>query len=83
MRQLIPEGQWGHIAISAGPEGAATYINGVRVRSTDFVGVFDFWGDIIEVGCRRSREQYEGLVDEIRIWARELTAGEIKQRLAH
>ena len=79
MKQLIPPGTWGHIAVVAGPDGAATYVNGERVRSTDFVGVFDFWGDRIELGSRNGREEFEGFVDEIRIWGRELTQEEVRE----
>jgi hypothetical protein len=78
MRQRIPENTWGHIAIVAGPKGAATYVNGECVAKTDFVGKFDFWRDRIELGARMGSEEYEGLVDEVRIWGRELTAEEVR-----
>ncbi len=81
MKARIPEGQWGHIAIVADRDGAATYVNGERVRETDFQGEFDFWGVPIELGARQGREEFEGLVDEVRIWGRALSAEEIKARL--
>jgi hypothetical protein len=79
MKQLIPPGTWGHIAVVAGPDGAATYVNGERVRTTDFVGAFDFWGDRIELGSRNGREEFEGLVDEVRIWGRKLSEEEVRE----
>jgi len=77
MRQLIPEGQWGHLAVAAGPDGAKAYVNGKCVRETDFAGVFDFWGDRIELGCRSGSEEFEGLVDDMRIWGRALSDDEV------
>ncbi len=77
MKQFIPPGTWGHIAVVAGPDGAAAYVNGARVRTTDFAGTFDFWGDRVELGSRDGREEFEGLVDEIRIWGRKLTEEEV------
>ena len=78
MKQRIPENTWGHIAIVAGPKGAATYVNGECVAKADFVGKFDFWRDRIELGARGGAEEYEGVVDEVRIWGRELTAEEVR-----
>jgi len=80
MKQLISENGWGHIAVVAGPQGAATYINGQKVAATDFAGRFSFWHDRIELGARGGTEEYEGLVDEVRIWGRVLSEEEIRER---
>ena len=42
MRGLIPEGEWGHIAVAAGPSGATTYVNGKPIIETAYAGRFDF-----------------------------------------
>ena len=79
MKRLIPENTWGHIAVVAGPNGAATYINGQRAAAAGFVGKFDFWHDRIELGARGGNEEYDGLVGEMRVWGRVLTEDEIRQ----
>lgn len=78
MKQLIPEGTWGHIAIAAGPHGATVYVNGVSRRQTDYVGFFDFQSRTVLLGCRYT-ENYTGLLDEVRIYNRCLSPEEVKR----
>ena len=78
MRQLLPEGTWGHIAVAAGPKGATLYVNGIPQRRTDYAGRFDFQGKSIALG-RRVHEEYTGLVDEVRIYNRCLSDEEVKR----
>jgi hypothetical protein len=78
MKKLIPEGTWGHIAVCAGPKGAATYVNGRPVARTDYVGRFDFVTKDVYIGTRRAIEEYDGAIDDLRIWNRCLTAEEVQ-----
>jgi hypothetical protein len=76
MKQLIPEGAWGHLAVCAGPTGATTYVNGKAVQKTDYVGRFDFASKDLYLGVRLG-EHYAGEVDEVRVWNRCLNEEEV------
>lgn len=77
MRQLIPEGVWGHVAVCAGPEGAVTYVNGRPVARSAYVGRFDVGPTDLLIGVR-GHEEYEGDLGSVRIWNRCLSAAEVE-----
>ena len=76
LKALLPPGAWGHIAVCAGPAGATTYVNGRAIAHSDYVGKFDFTSKQVSVGVRGS-EEYDGELDELRVWNRCLTAEEV------
>ncbi|MBI3921617.1 MAG: LamG domain-containing protein, partial [Armatimonadetes bacterium] len=78
MKALLPEGAWGHIAIAAGPNGATTYIGGVPRSTTTYRGRFDFQTPLIQLGCRQN-ENYTGLLDELRVYNRCMSAQEVRK----
>ncbi|NCO37262.1 MAG: hypothetical protein COZ06_26760 [Armatimonadetes bacterium CG_4_10_14_3_um_filter_66_18] len=76
MKQLLPEGTWGHLAVCAGPDGATTYVNGKPVRTSAYPGRFDFAARGLYLGVRLS-EHYLGEMDEVQVWNRCLSEEEV------
>lgn len=77
LRALLPPGQWGHIAICAGAQGATTYVSGVPRAHSEYRGKFDFTDRCVRLGIRGG-EEYDGDLDEVRIWNRCLSEAEVK-----
>jgi len=77
MRELIRDGTWGHVAVCAGPTGASTYVNGKAVAHAAYVGRFDLGAVDVLIGVR-GHEEFDGDLDDLRIWNRCLDAAEIQ-----
>ena len=78
MKKQIPPGVWGHVAVCAGPGGATVYVNGRRATHTDYAARFDFVVGNVQIGRRGGGEQYQGDLDELKIWNRCLSADEVR-----
>lgn len=77
MKGRIPEGTWGHIAVCAGEHGATTYVNGVAAATTSYTGRFDVQDASLFLGIRGT-EEYDGDLDDVKVWNRCLAADEIR-----
>lgn len=87
MKQEIPTGEWLHVTVSNDGSSRATglkiYLNGVKaecetVRDHLYKGITGGGGDHIVIGERfRDRGFKDGLVDDFRVFNRELTSVEV------
>ncbi|MCI0541241.1 MAG: LamG domain-containing protein [Verrucomicrobiales bacterium] len=81
----VPLSQWSHIALTFDGTMAKTYINGVEARSvTGLSGQVTVTSGSLKIGSRRSdllaanpNERFNGLIDEVSLYNRALTAAEI------
>jgi hypothetical protein len=72
----LPEGDWTHVAFTAGRNGAALYLNGDRVASTSYGGLVPavpLWNVPVVVG-----RSWKGQIDDLRIWPRVKTMKQIR-----
>ena len=72
---VIPEiGKWYHIVTTSNGTNAKIYVNGVLKNSADRKGKCDVEGLYVGSG---GGEAFNGSVDEVKIWLRELSADEV------
>lgn len=76
---IVPAGQWSHVALVANQSTITLYVNGksaihsaslqeVDIATMD-IGSYMGWGD----------RNFKGLIDEVCIWKRALTTGELRE----
>ena len=77
---VAPAGEWSHVAMVVTPTGITIYVNGESVTNaftasevalkSQFIGSYKNWGG----------RNMLGKVDEVKIWNRSLSEGEIRQQ---
>jgi len=84
--RLIRTKEWCHIALVTGPQGVQVYFNGEQVASNSYPGSFASInnGDHNFLGRSNweGNEDFDGQMDEVRVWKVARTAEEIRANLA-
>jgi len=76
----VDDGLWHHIAGTFNGKVIKTYIDGKESSSLSCVGSLDKNSDPLFIGCRGGSSRWmDGVIDEIKIYNRALTADEIKK----
>ncbi len=84
---VAPLGQWTHIAVTYDGSRVVTYADGTLVKEQSASGAIDdfltreneFW-----IGGRSGQpEFFDGLIDDVGIWNRALSAAEVREVAAH
>jgi arabinan endo-1,5-alpha-L-arabinosidase len=79
----VPTGQWSHLAFSVNNGAVNVYVNGVkRFSGVNFPNVFTTTGGVFALGVNWWDTPYKGSMDELRIYNRALSDGEVAG-LAH
>jgi arabinan endo-1,5-alpha-L-arabinosidase len=79
----VPSGQWSHLAFSVNNGAVNVYVNGVkRFSGANFPNVFTTTGGVFALGVNWWDTPYKGSMDELRIYNRALSDGEVAG-LAH
>jgi arabinan endo-1,5-alpha-L-arabinosidase len=79
----VPTGQWSHLAFSVNNGAVNVYVNGVkRFSGVNFPNVFTTTGGVFALGVNWWDTPYMGAMDELRIYNRALSDGEVAG-LAH
>lgn len=75
-----PDGEWSHVAMVLTPTGITIYVNGVSASQnftatevelhTQLIGSYKNWGS----------RNMTGRIDEVKIWNRALSAGEVREQ---
>ena len=78
---LPPVGEWVHIAFTNDAKTGIIYINGAAVAEGDVPGTLKANDDPWRIGqdCERLNYVFAGLIDEVRLWNRALSADEINE----
>ena len=80
---LLPINQWSHLAATYDGTTLRLYVNGVAVVSTPFTGDLSTSTDPLRIGGNSVYGEYfMGVIDEVRVYSRPLTALEIQQDMA-
>jgi len=75
---VLPAGQWSHIAATYDKSTLRLYVNGTQVASAALAGtLFNSPGALRIGGNSVWGEYFSGLIDEVRVYERALTAAEI------
>ncbi len=77
--ELPPTGEWVHIAFTNDGETATIYINGEAVGEGEVPGTLSANDDVWRIGqdCERPNYVFAGMIDEVRLWNRALSASDI------
>jgi arabinan endo-1,5-alpha-L-arabinosidase len=79
----VPTGQWSHLAFSVNNGAVNVYVNGVkRFSGVNFPNVFTTTSGVFALGVNWWDTPYKGSMDELRIYNRALSDGEVAG-LAH
>jgi len=73
----IPLNDWVHIVVTYGEDTLKAYINGTYSDSFAALGPLTVHSDHIRIGHYNTNLYFEGILDDIRLYNRVLTAGEI------
>jgi sugar lactone lactonase YvrE len=76
--QPVPAGTWTHVAMAYDGTTVALYRNGVAVSSTSVSGNVDNDGAAFTVGGRSGDLFFSGLIDEVEVFNRGLSASEVQ-----
>ncbi|MGA8744855.1 MAG: LamG-like jellyroll fold domain-containing protein [Solirubrobacterales bacterium] len=77
--EALPSGAWSHLALTNDGEHLRLYVNGELV-DTSAARSAQTSSDPLEIGCSKNLGEYfEGLIDEVRIYDRVLSAEEINE----
>ncbi|MGD0613948.1 MAG: LamG-like jellyroll fold domain-containing protein [Verrucomicrobiota bacterium] len=71
-------GQWYHLAITRGGSNYCFYINGSKVSSEAWAGTVAIANVPLTIGNAWGDFSFDGLLDDIRVYHRALTPGELK-----
>ena len=76
---LPPTGQWVHVAFTNDGKTAKIYIDGRKIATGAIPGRLKASSDPWQIGqdCGRPDYVFAGMIDEVRLWNRALTAAEI------
>jgi len=81
---LLNSGEWQHIAITFEPdqaEGAVFYINGVEADRLDASAMREGSGPFLIGNNQWANQTFRGLIDDVRVYNKVLTAEEIPQAM--
>ena len=74
----LPINQWTHLAVTYDAKVLRLYVNGVEVSSKSWVGTIKTSTNPLQIGGDTDYDlHFKGLIDEVRIYNRALTASEI------
>jgi len=68
---------WNHYALKYDGSNVTVYLNGVQAGQSTKTGVLTGLSETFQIGKLGTREQCEGIFDELAIWKRALTAQEV------
>jgi hypothetical protein len=74
----LPLNAWSHVAATYEGTVMALYVNGVQVASQAQSGAVATSTDPLTIGGNSSGEDFAGIIDEVRIYSRALSANEIQ-----
>ena len=77
----VPLNQWSHVACTYDRQNIRTYINGVEVASTPDTLAIPTSNESLAIGKENgfTDRNFDGLIDEVEIFGRALTAGEVRR----
>ena len=76
----LPVNAWSHLAATFDGAVVRLYVNGVLAGSTSFAGVMAASTGVLRIGGNSIwGEWFAGLIDEVRVYNRPLSAAEIQQ----
>ena len=81
---VIPVGQWFHIAVTSGPQGMALYINGDLIGTDTYQGGLEqVTGGQYYIGRSNwpSDKPFQGYLSEFRIWNHQRSQAEIRRTM--
>lgn len=75
----VVAGQWYHIAVVRGGSTARLYLNGTQIAQASGVGAIGAALNVFWIGERSGAQTlpFNGIIDELGIWTRALTPGEV------
>ena len=76
--QPLPLNTWTHLALTYDGSTVTLYKSGVQVASAPATGTMSNTSGPLQVGASQYGEHFPGLVDEVRIYNRALTAAEVQ-----
>ncbi len=76
---IVPQDQWSHVAMVVSPSGITMYLNGIAATNSYTVPVSQM--NTMKVGSYQgwSSRNFKGLIEEVCIFNRALTASEIRE----
>src|SRR5262249_52765655 len=74
----LPINTWTHLAVTYNGSALTLYRNGVAVATSAFSGALSPTTGTLQIGASQFGEYFKGLIDEVRIYNRALTATEIQ-----
>jgi hypothetical protein len=75
----LPLNTWTHLALTYDGAALALFVNGVEVNRTSTTGAMTVSAAMLRIGGNTIwNERFSGLIDEVRIYNRALSAGEIQ-----
>ncbi|HEV8725280.1 MAG TPA: LamG-like jellyroll fold domain-containing protein [Candidatus Binatia bacterium] len=74
----LPANTWIHIALTYDGSTLTLYRNGVAVANAAAAGALSLTTETLQIGASQYGEYFQGLIDEVRIYNRALTATEIQ-----
>jgi len=76
---IVPASEWNHLVFTKAGSVTKIYVNGVEQGSATLTGVITDIGGVWRVGGGEFGYQVNGYLDELGIWQRALSAGEVSQ----
>ena len=78
---VFPTGSWQHVACTADGTNLRVYRNGLQVASTAYSGALFTPPQALSIGAKivgaSTDSHWQGLIDDVALWNRSLSAGEI------
>jgi hypothetical protein len=77
-----PVGSWTHLALTYDGSLLRLYVNGVQVASGNGSGAIQSTSNPLWIGGNQYGENFQGLIDDVRVYNRALTQAEIQTDMA-
>jgi hypothetical protein len=74
---ILPIGSWSHVAAVMDGTNVYLYVNGILVKSGGWTANFTTLGNL-SIGGARAVRNFDGLIDDVRVYNRGLSSAEIK-----
>jgi hypothetical protein len=79
----LPLNQWSHLAIVFSGTQVQFYVNGVLVSTKTMSATLTARGNQLRLGADNNTQQFfKGLVDDVRVYNRTLTAAEVQSDMS-